>query len=287
MNFILGTATFGTRYGIANDNNALNELEVFQILQKAKDLGIALLDTAPSYGRAEEIIGKYHRQANTFDVISKISDVHDFSPAQLISELEESVSSLGIPKFSAILFHKSEMFAKYPAYLINEAIDNILSTGLVDTLGVSVYGEEEIHFISENFPGIKLFQVPENIMDRRIYGSALVRRLASQGVKFHVRSIFLQGLLLMKSEIFSTETSDVKLGLIELEKYCMSKNVNVLDACLNYASRIEWASGVVVGVNSKTHLQEIFNYQKFEIDMDKLPNPFLKSILDPREWAFK
>jgi aryl-alcohol dehydrogenase-like predicted oxidoreductase len=287
MNFILGTATFGAKYGIANNKNALTELEIFQILREAESLGISLLDTAPAYGRAEEIIGKFHSQANTFEVISKISDVHEFSPEKLINELEESVSKLGIPKFSAILFHKPETFANHPAELVNEAIENILSTGLVDTLGVSVYDEEEINFISENFPRITLFQVPENIMDRRLHGSDLVRRLASQGIKFHVRSIFLQGLLLMKSESFPNETSGVKSGLSELEKYIMSNGVSALDACLNYASTIEWASGVVVGVNSKTHLQEIINYQKFDIDLGKLPNPFLKSILDPRDWAFK
>jgi len=287
MNFILGTATFGTIYGIANDKRALSERSAFQILQEAQRSGIGFLDTAPSYGQAEEIIGKFHSQANTFEVISKISDVYDFSSAKLVSEIKASVSKLGITKFSAILFHQPEMLAKYPAYLVNNAIDNILSTGLVETLGVSVYDEEEIHFISENFPGITLFQVPENIMDRRLLGSALVRRLASQGVKFYVRSIFLQGLLLMKSESFTPESSDVKFGLSELGRYCISKDVNVLDACLNYASRIEWASGVVVGVNSKRHLQEIFNYQKFDIDLDKLPNPFIKSILDPRNWPFK
>jgi aryl-alcohol dehydrogenase-like predicted oxidoreductase len=287
MNFILGTATFGTKYGIANGNNTLTEFEAFQILREAESLGISLLDTAPAYGSAEEIIGKFQSQANTFEIISKISDVHDFSPERLIREIEESASRLGITQFSAILFHKSELLTKYPTQLVNETIENILSTGLAEALGVSVYDEEEIHFISEKFPRITLFQVPENIMDRRLHGSELVRRLASQGTKFHVRSIFLQGLLLMKSESFPTETSGVKVGLSELEKYIMSNGVSALDACLNYASTIEWASGVVVGVNSKTHLQEIINYQKFDIDLGKLPTPFVKSILDPRDWAFK
>jgi aryl-alcohol dehydrogenase-like predicted oxidoreductase len=287
MNFILGTATLGTKYGIANGNNTLTEFEAFQILREAESLGISLLDTAPAYGSAEEIIGKFQSQANTFEIISKISDVHDFSPERLIREIEESASRLGITQFSAILFHKSELLTKYPTQLVNETIENILSTGLAEALGVSVYDEEEIHFISEKFPRITLFQVPENIMDRRLHGSELVRRLASQGTKFHVRSIFLQGLLLMKSESFPTETSGVKVGLSELEKYIMSNGVSALDACLNYASTIEWASGVVVGVNSKTHLQEIINYQKFDIDLGKLPTPFVKSILDPRDWAFK
>jgi hypothetical protein len=91
----------------------------------------------------------------------------------------------------------------------------------------------------------------------------------------------------MESESFSTDTSGVRFGLSELEKYCMAKEMSVLDACLNYASQIEWASGVVLGVNSKRHLQEILDYQKFELEFDELPSPFANSILDPRGWAFK
>jgi aryl-alcohol dehydrogenase-like predicted oxidoreductase len=287
MNFILGTATFGTSYGIANGNNALNDFEALQILQEAKHLGITLLDTAPSYGRAEEIIGKFQSKMNTFEVISKISDVQDFSSAKLISELKKSASKLGISKFAAILFHKSEVLPRYPVQVVNEAIENILSTGVVETIGVSVYNEEEVRFISENFPRITLFQVPENIMDRRLLGSVLVKRLASEGIKFHVRSVFLQGLLIMKSESVPTGLSEVRFGLGELEEYSKSRGLSVLDACLNYASKIEWASGLVVGVNSRKHLQEIVNYQEFNIDIDKLPNPFLKSVLDPRGWASK
>jgi aryl-alcohol dehydrogenase-like predicted oxidoreductase len=287
MNFILGTATFGTGYGIANSNNALNELEVFQILQEAKHLGIALLDTAPAYGKAEEMIGRFHNQANTFGVISKISEVYDFSSVKIVTELKKSASKLRISKFSAILFHKPEMLANYPKQLVNETIEKILSTGLVDALGVSVYDEEDIRFISENFPKVTLFQVPENIMDRRLLDSTLVKRLANQGVKFHIRSVFLQGLLMMKSESVSTGLYAAKFGLSELEEYSKSRGLNVLDACLSYASKIEWASGVVVGVNSKSHLQEIVNCQKSDIDLNKLPNPFVKSILDPRGWAFK
>ena len=287
MNFILGTATFGTSYGIANSNNALNELEVFQILQEAEHLGIALLDTAPSYGRAEAIIGKYHSQANTFGVISKISDVLNFSSVKLIDELKKSALKVGVAKFSAILFHKSEMLTKYPKQLVNEALQNILSTGLVETLGVSVYDEAEVHFISENFPKITLFQVPENIMDRRLHGSVLVKELASQGITFHIRSVFLQGLLMMKSESVPDGLNAARFGLGELEEYSKSRGLNVLDVCLNYASKIEWASGVLVGVNSKRQLQEIVNHQEFDIDLNQLPNPFEKSILDPRGWALK
>jgi aryl-alcohol dehydrogenase-like predicted oxidoreductase len=285
MNLILGTATFGTKYGIANQSKSLSDLEAVDILEEAKRLNIGFLDTAPAYGDAESIVGNFHRTNNTFEVISKISEVHDFSSSRLINQIRESATALKLPKFSAVLFHKPEVLTKYPKEEINRAIERILGSGLVESLGASVYEEEEIRFISRNFPGITLFQVPENIMDRRLLNSSLLMRLAAQGIKFHVRSIFLQGLLLMEMEDIPTALSKAKNGLSELYKFSELRGVSIFDLCLNYSSRIEWASGVVVGVNSQKHLQEIVNFKEYVFDLESLPSPFPKSITDPREWV--
>jgi aryl-alcohol dehydrogenase-like predicted oxidoreductase len=287
MNLILGTATFGTKYGIANSNNRLSEIEIFQILHEALRLGIKSLDTAPSYGQAEDIIGKFHKQAGVFEIVSKISDVREFSSTKLITSIEESATKLDITRFSAILFHRSEELAKYPTRVVNDVLESILGTGLVETLGVSVYTEEEIRFVAENFPSITLFQVPENIMDRRLYESELVNKLASQGIRFHIRSVFLQGLLLMNTESLSYEFSEAEHGLHNLRRYSDSRSVSVLDSCLNYVSGIGWASGVVIGVNSKKHLQEVVSYRKFEIELGGLQKSLPENILDPRQWASK
>lgn len=285
MNFVLGTASFGAIYGVANPVGELNELEVYKILHEAKRLGVKVLDSAPSYGRAEKIIGDFHQQGEKFEVISKISDVQNFSSRKLIDEIEKSASILNISKFSAMLFHKSEELAKFPERQVNEALENILSSGLVKTLGVSVYKEEEIRFVSRSFPRITLFQVPENIMDRRLRESELISELSRLGIRFHVRSIFLQGLLLMNRHSLPSELSEAELGLDSLLAYSKMKGVSNLDSCLSYVSEIEWASGIVIGVNSKKHLQEVVSYQKIKIDLDKLPSAFPEYILDPREWA--
>jgi len=285
MNFILGTATFGTKYGIANQSKNLSDLEAVGILEEAKRLNIGFLDTAPAYGDAESIVGNFHRSNNTFEVISKISEVHDFSSSRLLNQIRESATTLRLPKFSAVLFHKPEVLTKYPKEEINRTIERILGSGLVESLGASVYEEEEIRFISKNFPGITLFQVPENIMDRRLLKSSLLMRLADQGTKFHVRSIFLQGLLLMEMEDIPTALSEAKHGLAELHKFSKLSRVSIFDMCLNYSSRIEWASGIVVGVNSQKQLQDIMHYKEYVLDLESLPSPFPKPLTDPRQWV--
>ena len=44
---------------------------------------------------------------------------------------------------------------------------------------------------------IDLVQLPLNILDRRLIDSDILARLKNRGVEIHVRSVFLQGLLLM------------------------------------------------------------------------------------------
>ena len=155
---------------------------------------------------------------------------------------------------------------------------------MVESVGASVYKEEEIRLISERIPNITLFQVPENIMDRRLRDSALLKDLASMGNTFHIRSVFLQGLLLMNSEVIPSTLSEARPGIIELQKLSKSSENSILDLCLNYVSEIEWASGFVVGVSNKKQLHEIVNFNKFTLGLDSLPAPFSESITDPRCW---
>jgi len=73
---ILGTAQFGLNYGINNKGGKIPEAEIFRILEFAENHGIQELDTAESYGDAEEIIGRYHEtRQHEFKIITKISAV--------------------------------------------------------------------------------------------------------------------------------------------------------------------------------------------------------------------
>ena len=47
---ILGTAQWGSRYGVSNTQGMTSEREIAKILDKAFASGISLLDTAPDYG---------------------------------------------------------------------------------------------------------------------------------------------------------------------------------------------------------------------------------------------
>jgi len=287
MKFILGTASFDSKYGIANRDNQTSEKGFQNILSRARELNIESLDTAPNYGNAESLIGRFHSNNKPFNVYSKISNLSSFSTEKVIDQIHESRDSLKIEKFSGLLFHKSEFLDTQSEKLTKNLIDEILSSGLTTRVGVSVYQESEIERIAKKFPDIKLFQVPENVMDRRLLNSKVIQSLFEQGVEFHVRSIFLQGLFLTDTKELTDSFSHALAGIRELKNYCEKQEISIIDLCINYVNQIEWASKIVVGVNSRDQLPDIVNFQEQLIDSNSLPKSLPENILDPRQWASK
>ena len=54
----LGTAQFGSKYGITNNRGQVEFKEAEQILKLAKNSNIDLIDTAIGYGNSEKVLGK-------------------------------------------------------------------------------------------------------------------------------------------------------------------------------------------------------------------------------------
>ena len=66
----IGTAQFGTNYGIANGNGQVPRIEVGNILSYALAQGVDSLDTAIGYGESEAILGEIG--VGQFNVVTKL-----------------------------------------------------------------------------------------------------------------------------------------------------------------------------------------------------------------------
>ena len=67
----IGTAQFGLNYGITNDKGRILLPEVLEILKIAQDNNITKIDTARSYGDAEETLGKSIKKHENFKITTK------------------------------------------------------------------------------------------------------------------------------------------------------------------------------------------------------------------------
>jgi aryl-alcohol dehydrogenase-like predicted oxidoreductase len=137
----------------------------------------------------------------------------------------------------------------------------------------------------EIFPELSVFQVPENICDRRLIDSRVLLDLNAEGDRVIVRSVFLQGLLLMPLDKIPTKLDGAYDILSQLRDFAAECGVTVLDLCLGYAKSIPWASGIVIGVvNAQQIIQVVESEFQLPICWESKIGSLPANVLDPRKW---
>jgi aryl-alcohol dehydrogenase-like predicted oxidoreductase len=101
-----------------------------------------------------------------------------------------------------------------------------------------------------------------------------------------IRSIFLQGLLLMELGEIPPHLVATKAKIQELKSFARDNSLSVLQICLAYANSISWASGIIIGVASLNQLIEIVRNspslpKEWESKISTLP----QELVDPRKWS--
>jgi aryl-alcohol dehydrogenase-like predicted oxidoreductase len=285
MNPILGSANFGAAYGIAQQGSQLQESEVYSILESARNLGVKTIDTAPVYGRSDEIIGRYHMNVEPFKVHSKIPRIYGLSAKKVLEAIDASMRMLRVRNFEILYFHNSETLFQEPRGIINGVIKAVLDSGIATEIGVSVYTEDEIFKVTQNFPNIKTFQVPESILDQRLINSRLISTLKEDGCKFYVRSIFLQGLTLLPQEKVPAKFREIQTQLNAFSDFAAQQDLSKLQASLSYLRHLSWANGFIIGVNSRKQLEEVVTEYQNTSPLSSLPMPLPNLYSDPRNWT--
>ena len=73
---MIGTAQFGFKYGIANKIGVLSQAHVKKILDYAHKNSLNYLDTAKSYGKSEQVIGRYLKESGKeWKISTKINSI--------------------------------------------------------------------------------------------------------------------------------------------------------------------------------------------------------------------
>jgi aryl-alcohol dehydrogenase-like predicted oxidoreductase len=284
-NFVLGTANFGTRYGISNGEIVLQENEIAKIVQLAENSGLFAFDTAPSYGNAESQLGLLLNTPKKASIFTKISSDNSNSVSEMILSATKSLERAKVSKFSGIYLHNERIFESNNVQVILAGVRELLDSGITERVGISVYSIDTLLKAKDICPELNLFQVPENICDRRLFNSDELKNLAQNGDSIFIRSIFLQGLLLMELDKVPKEFSGIISNIEILIRYAKELNVSREALCLSYARNISWATGIILGVASLSHLESSLKPavslpEDFEIHIPSIDSEFL----DPRNW---
>lgn len=251
----LGTAQFGQQYGIANRQGVVPIGEVAAILGEAWSAGIQLLDTAISYGESEYRLGQIG--VRQWQVVTKIGQVPENCAdlgGWVRRSVEHSLSRLQIPELYGLLLHRPADLLGPSGDLLYRALVDCRLAGLVKKIGVSIYEPAEWQNLSDRYR-FDLVQSPLNLLDRRMIHSGQGQALAASGVEWHTRSVFLQGLLLMKRRPRNFYRWNELWA--RWEKWENDHGTNALTACLAYVLARPEVAHIIVGVDSTEQIKDI------------------------------
>lgn len=290
MELCIGTAQFGISYGVANSYKKVSKEDSQRILEHAFENGISFIDTASTYGNAEEVIGQIKNLDEQFKIISKSPNIpNDHITALdsdiLIKSVFNSIEKLGISSLYAVLLHHGHDLLKPGGAVLFEALKDLRQNGVIKKIGVSVYDRFEIEAIIQQFD-FDIIQVPMNILDQRLLQDNLLVDLKNSGIEIDVRSVFLQGVLLMNPKNLPPFFNVALDTINNLRNDITAKNLNMIDACLGFVKSVDFISRIIVGVNSVSQLNEIC--ESFQKDCSNIDYPKYsfhdENVLNPSRW---
>jgi aryl-alcohol dehydrogenase-like predicted oxidoreductase len=279
---VLGTATFQGNYGVTNNGSPFDPDRYRQLLEACVAQGIKKIDTAAAYGEAERILGEFGM--SRFSVITKIQCEESRAGKDLEGKLVESLQRLKISRCYGLLLHNEQALAGPNAEKISEALHLLCRKGLVEKVGISSYEPLLARNLSRKH-GFHLLQVPCNPMDRRVLESGLLGQWTGEGVEVHVRSIFLQGLLLRELPYLTRESSAMPLAMARLfREKCQAAGISPLHACLSFVWNADPEAQMVIGPSTAEELRQIAEYRPGQslVELNWLPG--WNSTFDPRTW---
>lgn len=183
----LGTAQFGlNRYGISAKNRVPSQ-DIGPILELARRFGIYTIDTSPSYGNAEQLLGQY--DLTGFHIITKTLPKQPSADTVLMAFLA-SLEHMKVSKVHGLLIHQ---MSDQNVFDQVEILKSLKQRGYVDKIGVSVYSPYELRSALRRFE-VDIVSFPLNVFDQRfIEMPGLIDELVERKVEVHSRSAFLQG----------------------------------------------------------------------------------------------
>jgi aryl-alcohol dehydrogenase-like predicted oxidoreductase len=286
MKLGLGTVQFGLNYGIANNNNICSDSEISQILELAYLNNLKILDTAPSYGNAEKRLGT-KENINNFNVLTKIdiSLKDNYDEQFSFSQIKGSLVDLNLSSLYGCLCHTPRAITSASGKKLLEHLSALKAQGYFKKIGVSIYDLDEVDQIL-SWENIDVVQLPLNIFDQRFFVSGALKKLKDKNIEIHVRSAFLQGLLLMPINLIAKEKSEALHQIQKIHDLSKELNCSLIQLCLGFISNIKEVDHIIVGVNNALQLKEIIEAYGCDFSPSDLQNLAVNDphVFDPRTW---
>jgi len=276
--FVIGSANFTQKYGA--DPIKIKIKEIKKIIDLSKRNSIYKIDTADSYFKSNILFKNIDKK---FQFITKmVPDERWESLNYCRLKLNNHFKNFNGNKVETLLFHDSQILLKKNGSKIFKNIETFKKK-YFEKIGLSIYDTKNLNYIISNY-NIDIIQCPYNILDKRIVNSGWIKKLKDKGIETHVRSIFLQGLLVNKQVYKKKYFNKWKKKISDWFLWLENNNISPLDYCLSDLLNYDFDQ-IVIGVNNYANLKEIIN---FKVIKKKYKFLNLKkndlNLIDPRNW---
>jgi len=290
----LGTAQLGFPYGVANTSGQPDQDRALEIVDAFWESGARWFDTARGYGASEEVLGRCLKRLGASDdalVVTKFAPDPDRPAESAISSARASLDALGIPRLAGIMLHREEDLDLWDQG-IGDAAGELARSGLAASVGVSVYSPRAA-LRALAMDAIGMVQIPSSALDARFLRAGVFDEARRTGKRIFVRSLFLQGLLLLAPAALPARLGYAAATLAGFLGICAAHGVTPLRACLGYAR--ERFPGAVLVFGAETPAQVRLNMEaagaplppglaeELEAAFADVPDSILNPALWPKE----
>jgi aryl-alcohol dehydrogenase-like predicted oxidoreductase len=152
------------------------------------------------------------------------------------------------------MLHREELLPLWNKGL-SEILRDLVLSGRVQQAGISVYSADKA-IESLNTQGIDMIQLPTNILDRRFENAGVFQLAEEKEKQIYIRSVFLQGLLLMRTEEIPANMAFVKPLLTKLEFLASELDLTRKEIALGYLKSAMPNAHLIFGAETQNQVRE-------------------------------
>lgn len=251
----LGTVQFGMNYGVSNGAGQVPPPDVAEILRSAHTAGIRILDTAASYGTAEQVLGAALADDQDFAIVTKVLPL-SHGLEEIEKRARRSLDLLGRKPAEAILIHSARDLFYSEGPRLWRLLQRLRDEGLYKRIGISAYFDDKPLELARQYQP-DLMQLPFSILDQRLRRNGDLARVKQLGIEIHVRSVFLQGLLFMDPMRLPARLANAGPALANTQARIKEAGLGPIEAAIGFALGQDDIDVAVVGVTSRDQLAQI------------------------------
>lgn len=255
----------------------IEEKTAIGILMHALENGVSVLDTAPSYNKSQEFVGKALKlwtgkkpfistKVGRLKADKAEDTIVDYSPETMRKSVYESLEVIGVDSIDLLFLHEPHLVPVEKMDEIMDCLQSFKKEGIVKALGVGGNPIDRFypHMIKENFDVVSGF-LKLDACNLTGFNKDLPQ-IEKENMAYYAASALHMGLLGSRLEQYNAErpnnewisNADVDVAL-EVNKIAQKHNIPLSRLALRYVFSILEADRVVVGPTKMEQLKDVLN----------------------------